>query len=295
MDQTDLQRQADALHEEGATLADAGDREAALGKYMAALALDMQRPDTLYNVGLYHKYRGAWAESFRYNKRSVELRPTAEAANWNLAIAATALRDWATARACWQRMGVKIPDGTGPIDANFGSTVVRLNADGEAETVWATRICPVRARIENIPFPESGFAWGDVVLHDGAPMGTRLDSQGRERHVFNVLEMFEPAVLSTYGADVVVAGPENIDALRELARAAGRWMEDWSGDVRMLCKACSEGRAHEAHDHDGGPGQWDPEHQIGIAAGSEEEVERLFDQWIGPGREVKDWGVALER
>ena len=81
MDQTDLQRQADALHEEGATLADAGDRDAALGKYMAALALDMQRPNTLYNVGLYHKHRGAWAESIRYNNRAVEIRPTLEAAN----------------------------------------------------------------------------------------------------------------------------------------------------------------------------------------------------------------------
>lgn len=295
MDQTELQQQAEALHEEGATLADAGDREGALAKYMAALALDMQRPTTLYNIGLYYKYRGAWAESFRYNKRAVEIRPTTEAANWNLAIAATALRDWATARACWQRAGVKIPVGAGQIDTDFGSTVVRLNPEGEAETVWARRICPVRARIENIPFPESGYAWGDVVLHDGAPMGSRLDSQGREQHVFNVLEMFEPAALSTYGADVVVADSQDIDVLRELARAAGRWIEDWSGDVRMLCKACSEGRAHEAHDHDGGPGPWKPERQIGIAAGSEEEVEQLLDQWIKPGREVKAWGVALER
>ena len=89
---------AQSLHDEAAVLSDAGDEEAALVKYMAALALDMNRPDTLYNVGLYYKYKGAWKESFRYNKRSVEVDASEEAANWNLAIAATALRDWKTAR-----------------------------------------------------------------------------------------------------------------------------------------------------------------------------------------------------
>jgi tetratricopeptide (TPR) repeat protein len=86
------QQQAQDLHNEGAALADAGDREGALAKYMTALALDMQRSDTLYNVGLYNKYRDAWAESFRFNNRSVEIDPTEQAANWNLAIAATAMR-----------------------------------------------------------------------------------------------------------------------------------------------------------------------------------------------------------
>jgi tetratricopeptide (TPR) repeat protein len=295
VDRTERQRQADALHEEGATLADAGDREAALAKYMAALALDMQRLNTLYNIGLYHKYRGAWAESLRYNKRAVELEPESEAGNWNLAIAATALREWTLARACWQRVGIKIPDGSGPIEADFGSTVVRLAPDGEAETVWARRICPVRARIINIPFPESGYAWGDVVLHDGAPTGSRLDANGRERSVFNVLEMFEPSMFSTFVVDVEADGENDIDAMRELARASEGWIEDWSQTVHLLCKACSEGRAHESHDHDGGPAPWKRERRIGIAARSEAEVEQLLAQWAGPGRTVMEWGEGLER
>jgi tetratricopeptide (TPR) repeat protein len=117
---TDREQQAQALHDEGAALADAGDKEGALAKYMAALALDLRRADTLYNVGLYYKYKSAWAESFRFNKRSVEIRPESEAANWNLAIAATALRDWATARECWARLGIEVAAGEGPIDGNFG-------------------------------------------------------------------------------------------------------------------------------------------------------------------------------
>ena len=90
---TDREQQAQALHDEGAALSDAGDKEGALAKYMAALALDMRRADTLYNVGLYYKYKNAWAESLRFNRRAVEIRPESEAANWNLAIAAMALRE----------------------------------------------------------------------------------------------------------------------------------------------------------------------------------------------------------
>lgn len=80
-------QQAQALHDEGVALADAGDKGAALAKYMAALALDLRRSDALYNLGLHYKYKGAWAESLRFNKRSVEIQPDSEAANWNLAIA----------------------------------------------------------------------------------------------------------------------------------------------------------------------------------------------------------------
>lgn len=289
------QQQAQALHGEGAVLADAGDREGALAKYMAALALDMQRSDTLYNVGLYYKYKNAWSESFRFNKRSVEIDPTEQAASWNLAIAATALRDWATARACWARVGIKLPDGEGPIEGDFGQTVVRLDPDGEAETVWARRICPVRARIESIPFPESGYGWGDVVLHDGAPMGYRLNAQGRETPVFNVLEMFEPSPYSTFVVVAEAAALADVEALEAIIRAGDGDAEDWTRNVRSICKACSEGRPHETHDHDGGPAPWRTERRIGVAARSEGQVQQWLEAWEGPARAVTEWGLALER
>jgi hypothetical protein len=286
---------AKALQAEGFALAEAGDREGALTKYMAALALDMNRADTLYNVGLYYKYKGAWAESFRYNKRSLEVEPGDEAANWNLAIAATALRDWATARAVWTRLGVKLVSGDGPIQDDFGMAVVRLDPDGEAETVWVRRICPVRARIESIPYPDSGHAWRDVVLHDGAQMGTRRDSEGREKPVFNALELFEPSTFSTYVAGVEVDGPVDIEALEKLVSAGSGWMEDWTRAVQVLCKACSEGRPHEAHDRVGEPAPWRRERRIAIAAASESDVEQVLDAWIGDGRSVLEWGLGLER
>ena len=67
-------------------LSEEGEIDAALKKYREALALDFSWATTHYNIGLIHKYRSEWEESFRYNKRAVELDPDDDASNWNLAI-----------------------------------------------------------------------------------------------------------------------------------------------------------------------------------------------------------------
>ena len=87
---TEVDRElAERLHEE-ARLID--DPELALAQYHRVLELDPRRPTTLYNIGLIHKYRGEWRDALHFNQRSVQFNPSDEAANWNLAIAATALR-----------------------------------------------------------------------------------------------------------------------------------------------------------------------------------------------------------
>ena len=112
------------MFDEALALSEAGDKDAALAKYMEALELDFNNPNVLYNIGLNYKYRGAWKESFKYNRRASELRPKDEATEWNLGIAATALRDWKTARSVWCGLGMKIDGEEGPIDDNFGQTPV---------------------------------------------------------------------------------------------------------------------------------------------------------------------------
>jgi Flp pilus assembly protein TadD len=109
------QHRAQQLHTEAQ---EAADEELALAKYAQALALDPNRPDSLYNVGLIHKYRGAWRQSVEFNRRARELRPDDEATNWNVAIAAKALRDWRTAREVWNTLGMKIPLGADLSSAN---------------------------------------------------------------------------------------------------------------------------------------------------------------------------------
>jgi hypothetical protein len=291
-DRDTRREQADRLHSEGMSLSDAGDTPGALTKYLAALELDGDRPSTLYNVGLIYKYQFCWRDSFRFNKRAFELSPDDEAAAWNLAIAATALRDWRTARSVWSNLGIRITPGDAPVEDDFGITPVRLNPDNDAEVVWAKRIDPVRARLTSIPYTDSGFRYGDMVLHDGAPVGYRT-YEGQEYAVFNVLELFEPSRFSTYEADIVAPSPKDLEALERICGETGTAMEDWSRSVRILCRACSEGRPHEYHDSDKKEEEWKAERRIALAAISESQIQRVFDAWSDRDRSVTAWGQTL--
>ncbi|HVS25044.1 MAG TPA: tetratricopeptide repeat protein, partial [Gammaproteobacteria bacterium] len=171
------------LHSKAQRLDHAGTRDEALRLYRRALEIDPDRPTTLYNIGLIHKYRLNWRESFDFNARAYALNPQDEATRWNYAIAATALRDWATARQLWKENGIDIGEGEGPIEMDLGMTPLRLNPDTDGEVVWGTRIDPARARIRSVPFAESGYRHGDVVLNDGAPVGSRMFN-GSKRAVF---------------------------------------------------------------------------------------------------------------
>lgn len=289
----DAKQQAADLHEQACEL-EGRDDDQALRIYHQVLQLDPERSSTLYNIGLIHKYRGEWAESLTFNRRAVALAPDDEAANWNLAIAATALADWRTARAVWHRLGLPIDEGDTPIAADFGLTPVRLDPEGEAEVVWARRICPVRARIESIPFPDSGYRRGDVVLHDGAGTGSRM-LDGRELSVFNVFLLVQPSSNSTFEVKVDTAGPDDIRALEDAFDACGYCAEDWTGNIEVLCKACSEGIPHEHVLADAEPVQprWQTRRHLGVSAATEAAVRDVLDRWQGPGREVVDLALAL--
>ncbi|MEO3690506.1 tetratricopeptide repeat protein [Roseateles paludis] len=273
-DNPDPTNLVDALLDEAQAL---DDLELAMPLYERALALDPDRAATHYNIGLVHKYRGAWAESLLHCKRASDLRPDDEATNWNMAIAATALRDWATAREAWRRVGIDIEPGNGPIADNFGITPVRLNPDGDAEVVWGRRIDPVRVVIENIPSGESGFRAGDIVLHDGAPVGQR-QSNGRMYSVFNVLELFEASANSTFEAEVHALNEDDLQALTSALEAAEVDHEVWTTNMRILCKQCSEGTPHE-HTEEQRKAAWPDSHLIGVSARSPDTARGVLERW----------------
>jgi hypothetical protein len=285
---------AQDLLEMGIALRREGRDDEAIARYREAIAIDPARAALYYNIGLIYKYRNAWADSLDWNRKAYELDPGDEAARWNLAIAATALRDWATARRAWADNGIKLDDdGDGPIEDNFGNTPVRINPDGDAEVVWAHRIDPVRARIYSIPYPESGFRYGDVVLHDGAPTGKRT-SGGREYSVFNVLELFAPSPLSTFRLDFEAASEEVAHALYQAFDDADITVEDWTASVQVICKQCSEGTPHEHSAADEAPQPWKLERMVGIAASSYEEIEAVLDAWTGPSLGAAELSCELE-
>ena len=273
--------QRQRLHDDGEALYADGREDEALLKFHAAIAAEPEgAAGSYYNIGLIHKYRRQWRESFEANLRACALWPDNEAARWNLAIAATALRDWGSARRAWADHGIKL-DGEGPVVADFGQTPVRLNPASSGEVVWARRIDPVRARIESVPLPDSGHCCGDVVLHDGASNGRR-ESGGQSYMVFDVLELFEPSALSTFELNIDLPDAQDAARLVDLLQQAGLHVEDWTASVKHFCRQCSEGEAHE-HAPVAPDSAWQPARRIGIAATARATIDPVLRAWEAEG------------
>lgn len=287
-------RRAGRLHEQAQQLSDEGQDDEAIALYLKAIELDPEKVESYYNLGLIYKYRNNWQASFKYNATAYALDPEDEAARWNLAIAATALRDWATARKVWEENGVTLEAGDGPINDDFGITPVRLNPDGNGEVVWARRIDPVRAKILNVPLPTSGYFPGDIVLHDGAAVGHRMHDNV-EKPVFNVLELFEPSAFNTFKLTVLAHDQGEIEELEDILQDCGMIAEDWTTNYRVLCRACSEGRPHEEHDTDN-ESVWITEHEIGVGAASEASLRNAIEPWADTkGVQITGIECVLER
>ncbi len=270
-----------ALHERAYEAMDRGALEEASREFAALLLRDPEEAFYHYMRGLAHKYLLDWPVSLQHNLRAIELMDEADdAAHWNAAIAATAVGDWPRARALWSACGVRVPDGTGPIDDDYGVAVVRLNPWHGGETVFVRRIDPVRARLLNVPLPESGHRFGDIVLHDGASTGRRENGE-REVPVFNELARLGPSDFQTF---VVFVRCDSREALQPLLQATAPgigYAEDWTGSVQYYCLRCSYGAPHR-HGADEG-GSWQAERNLGIAAQGRASVEKVLRDWEAGG------------
>jgi tetratricopeptide (TPR) repeat protein len=285
---------AAALNAQGMELRESGKLDEAVEVYKKAIAADRTWSVPLYNLGLVYKDQRRWRQSLDYNRRATVLDPEDEAAWWNLGIAATALARWDVARAAWRGFGIEIPEGVGPVDFSCGFGPIRLNPQGNAEIIWAHRIDPARAVIASIPFPESNHRWRDLVLNDGAPVGYR-QYNGREYAVLNEIQLLEPSAFGTYIASVTMPdNQDHVDRLAEIAAEMEGAAEDWSTSVRILCKACSEGRPHE--DHDTERPRPEGAHLVGIAARNRRHATRILNAWeqAHPGVRVETLDDGLE-
>jgi hypothetical protein len=222
---------------------DKGEYEEAARGFEAVVAEVDGWPDAWFNLGLAYKFLRDWPNSARCNARAAELRPDYEEAWWNGGVAATALRDWTMARRCWRGIGIEPDDRDGPPEMNLGSSPVRLwTADGGRETIWGTRIDPCRLRIDSVPLANSGHRWGDVILHDVVPNGTRF-RRGRTWSVFDELIRMDASPHPTLRCDVTVPTDDDWENLHERFLDAGLGAEDWSS-VNLICKQCDESSVH---------------------------------------------------
>lgn len=272
-----------------------------------------------YDRGMLAKWRRDWAASRDFNTAALDLVPphrrNGEPAAWNLGIAATALHDWPTARRAWAEFGITLPRHPGdgdeaPVEADFGPAPVRLNAeprfvgetplqiDGQewqTEVVWGRRLCPSRILVLNVPSPESGHRFGDIVLHDGDTVGSRRLGE-HELGVFNEIALWRRSTFSTLTATVEAPDQASVDALVDLLAAAGGSAEDWTANLQVLCRACSEGSpGATGHDHAPEEAGWVASRSLGIAA-HPADAEPMLRRWAaaGPGRAFVDLALALD-
>ncbi|OXY94389.1 tetratricopeptide repeat protein [Streptomyces diastatochromogenes] len=234
-----------------------------------------------YDAALAHKFLRNWAKAYELGREAAARAPRGEGepAFWNLGIAATIQRDWATAREAWAGFGIELPDGEGEINARFGPACVRLDTGGEREVVWIDRLCPTRGRVMNVPV-SGGRRFGEVVVHDGEPKGRRV-VDGREYPVFDELLLFEASDLPTLSVTVDAGEAADVDALVDLFVEQGYGAEPASS-FEMLCACCSEGTYERERKVHAGT------QRVSLAA-PEQEARRLLDQWAGQAAEGRGW------
>lgn len=302
MPESDRPADPDALAEAAYTAFDDGDLLAARSAFEALLAAVPDDPGYHYMQGLVCKYLRDWNGSLRHNLRSLALRAAArgvddgtegetddEASRWNAAIAATALGDWAEARRQWAACGIEIPAGDGAIHGNFGVLSLRLDPWDHGETLFARRIDPVRAQIINVPLPDSGYRYGDIVLHDGAATGERRFHQSRVP-VMNALQRMIVSEYPTFAVFATCPRREDLDALVAMRVPGIAFIEDWTESIRHVCLRCSYGAPHRHREDDDAndAAAWRQERNLGVAAQSKRSVLRLIERWKeqGAGRRL---------
>jgi tetratricopeptide (TPR) repeat protein len=253
--------------------------EEAIATLLKAIELDPSYSVPYYNLGLTYKYQHNWEKSLYFNQKSAQLNPQDQPSLWNLGIAATALRDWKTARSAWKSFGIPIPDApeTSEILMPIGITPVRLIEN--REVIWTDRIDPARAIIHNIPTAASNRRYNDIVLNDGAPNGFRTHN-GREYPVFDELELFQASDYQTFSVAVSIANPSALGTLENLCDQKKIGFENWTDSLRSVCKQCSEGTPHQHHDKALEKNKIQGSYQLGMAAKSESDLNQLLREWL---------------
>lgn len=268
---------AQRLFEEGRQALDAGDLDRATGAFERVTAVDASSANAWFNLGLAYKLQRDWANSVRCNRRAAEIDPANHEAFWNLGVAATAVEDWEAARWAWRNIGIDPGTAAGPPQLQLGPAPIRLLS---GEVVWGDRIDPCRARIANVPLPESAHRWGDIVLHDVVPRGER-QAWGKAWGVFDELIRMEQGPFVTLESEVTAPTEQGSTDLKEAVAERGFAAEDWTASVQWLCQTCSNGSPHE-HTGDAVRPIWLPARRYGFA-GPQDDVVALLEAWAAKG------------
>ena len=152
--------------------------------YRKLTEIDPRNSAYHFNLGLFYKSRGRFAEGLASNQMAASLaKKSDEATEWNIGICATGAGDAAVALDVWKRMGQKIeigrfglPDGRYPYckvklaERPLAERTAEFDDPGEEETVWIERLSLCHGIIRSVLYENLGVDYGDVILMDGAPI-----------------------------------------------------------------------------------------------------------------------------
>lgn len=233
---------------------------AAEASYRRALAVMPDHAPWVFNLGLFYKNRGRWAEALEQFRRARALGGDDEATLWNVAIAATAAGDGELALEAWSALGLDVsrgPDGL-PAMERIGRVKVRIPAvelgrapesGGDApEHVWARSISPCHGVVQSPTKRPLAADYGDLIVWDGAPIGW-VKGSGGDVPRFGMLARLRAGGVTKlpFRARQPAAGVVN--GLNKLLPDAV-WIYVFDEEVRYVCQRCIEhGAGHEGpHD-----------------------------------------------
>lgn len=261
---------------------------AAGGALLAQAAAECEYEHALelwFNAALAYKFLRDWARAFELGRKAAACAEpgTQSPAFWNLGIAATAQREWDVARSAWADYGVRLPPGEGEIRQSFGLTPIRLRpAGGEAAQVVLTeRICPTRAVVREIP-RHSGRRFGDVLLHDGAPVGNVVVDD-ESLMVFDEIEVWRESQIPAWSARAAMDSAGHGRLLRLFGGDQDVEDRETSCRTAAACTCCGAGEGD-------GEGLAAAEAQAlaqeVLFAAPEEKLRELLDEWVNeePGQ-----------
>jgi hypothetical protein len=229
--------------------------------YQRIVELSPEGWEVHYDLGLFYKTRGRFAEGQAANQRAWDLGGSEdESVRWNLGICATGAGDAEVALRVWKVLGQRIEMGRfGLPEGRYPSTKVRLaqrplaerGADddepGSEESIWIERLSPCHGVVRSaLYYDEIGVDYGDVVLFDGAP----ITEQKYGDKMVSVFPHVSTLVRSKYRI-FRFAGTQRSDAqitLLSKELPADAILYSHTEQMRILCRQCWEGGGGE-HSH----------------------------------------------
>ncbi|MCB0519640.1 MAG: hypothetical protein H6577_08295 [Lewinellaceae bacterium] len=202
-----------------------------LCKRLARLAPDWSAPFAY--LSWVYKLRREWKPAYHYCLRAVEINPFDERTWETLAIAATALAEWETARQAWNQLGYEFKKSDEALHLDLGLVPVCLNPASRPEIIEAHRIDPVRASIESIPQPSSDRRYKDLILID-SKAESHFFQHGKRLPVHHELQLLKQSTWRTYAVLLETDTTHDVQTLAQLCEEASLGFDNWSNASRFL-------------------------------------------------------------